>query len=96
MGLSNFIYSAKKNTPQQAKFDPNKKIANFIDATGGTIVRTGENGELVEEPLKHVESVKFNWQECADLKKAGENCLCKKFFSNCAKEKCKGRFPVLK
>jgi len=101
MALSSFIYSAKKNTPQQQKFDPSKKLANFIDATkplakeelailGKDLeVNSGGNGNGNGTGMQ-VE--KFNWETCEHMKKASPNCLCRRFFSICVKEKCKGRF----
>jgi hypothetical protein len=97
LALSSFIYSARKNTPAPQKFDPNKKMTNFIDATKPLTKEESALFEKDSEGHKTGNSVpmpieRFNWEACEHLKKASPNCLCRRFFSICVKEKCKGKF----
>ncbi|MDD5148246.1 MAG: hypothetical protein PHH08_02165 [Candidatus ainarchaeum sp.] len=101
MALSSFVYSARKHTPEAQKFDPAKKLANFIDATkpltGDERAMLGKDAEgtAVDAngvPVQAAPVQRFNWETCEHMKKASPNCLCRRFFSICVKEKCKGRF----
>ncbi|MDD5162784.1 MAG: hypothetical protein PHD95_01100 [Candidatus ainarchaeum sp.] len=100
MALSSFIYSARKHTPEAQKFDPNKKLTNFIDATKPLekedLALLGKNTEGNNNGggnnVAAMPAQKFNWETCEHVKKASPNCLCRRFFSICVKEKCKGRF----
>lgn len=82
LALNSLVYSAKKNTPSLKVFDPNKQIANFIDATDPN--RASARSESAE-PAK-------DWHNCKVLKVEGERLFCRKFHCFCAQNKCPQKF----
>ncbi|MBN1940918.1 MAG: hypothetical protein JW772_01925 [Candidatus Diapherotrites archaeon] len=100
MGLESFIQSARKNTPQltrpflqqtSQKLEPKKNFEETkISFPKKEPVSKPGNGDSTIFVAK--DSPNFLWKDCPHVKKTTSNVLCKKFFSLCAKEKCKDRY----
>ena len=76
MGLRDFIYTARKNTPPT-----NNKSQSITKMIGD------DNQPTEVAPAKIV-----NWEDCKYLKKTKNHCLCTQFSVFCAKEKCHKKY----
>ena len=94
MGLESYIQSARRNTPElKDRFNHKKEpaVSNLKapkkNSSLETITKRGESTILVAK-----EKANFKWKKCPHIKKNCSEPVCSKFFSLCAKEKCKHKF----